>query len=182
MQTANTPRKVYIISALITVEIILLFSWNIVHVNNLEEELKNSGGRVGIENRTDHGVTIHIFGHDSTGVVERHYKVKPRSEFVIRDSMSEAQVVSFPPEGFVDSGILVFDDTLPLRHAPYNDYGNLRTDYKGHCIYDAVQWRYESIQEHGSPPIYRPRRIYIITDDDYNRAVDAMNELSRSRN
>ena len=141
--------------------------------NQWQKKVNAEGGYVGVANRSDHRVALQFFGHDSTGVVLRNQVLEPNSEWIIRDSMSKAEVTAFPPEGFVDSALLVFDDTLPVWHKGEYPWD---VKYDDHCIHVDVHWSYESpvIRQgfRGRKTIYRPTRVYTLTNDDYNRAVD----------
>lgn len=187
MKTANPPRKVYIIAAVITVAImasIPLRAWN---EKQWQKKMNTIGGKVGIVNMSDHRVAMQLYGHDSAGVVIRDYEMEPDSELVLRDSISETEVLAFPPEGFVDSAILVFDDTVKVKHCP-REFAHIypyNPDYRDHCIQERSHWQYETVTvrrwvPRGGVYIYRPVRRYIFTNEDYDRARAATPSRSAS--
>ena len=138
-----------------------------------QDRVNAEGGVVGVVNRSDHRVAVNLFGHDSTEVVLRNQVLEPNSEWIIRDSMSKAEVTAFPPKGFVDSALLVFDDTLPVWHRGEYPW---EVTYDDHCIHVDVHWSYESpiIRQgfRGRKTIYRPTRVYTLTNEDFERAMN----------
>lgn len=139
-----------------------------------QKALYTNGGAVGVENKTYHQVTLSLFMHDKSEEPVISHTIEPRGHWVIRDSMSKWEVSNFPPIDWLDSAYLVFDDTLLLRH---NAYPVWNISYGDHCIHDNAQWKYESlvVRPHSRyhPALYRPLRVYYITDEDYERAVQA---------
>ena len=141
--------------------------------NRWQERVNEEGGVVGVVNRSDHRVAINLFGHDSTGVVVRSQVMEPNTEWIIRDSMSKTEVSDFPPMGFVDSALLIFDDTLPVWHRGEYPW---EVKYNDLSIHVGLHWSYDSpIIRHGfrgRKTIYRPTRVYTITNNDYERTID----------
>lgn len=137
------------------------------------EKLNAEGGFVGVANRSDHRVALQLFGHDGAGVTLLEQTLEPGKVWIIRDSMSKAEVTAFPPQGFVDSALLVFDDTLPVWHKGEYPW---EVKYDDHCIHVDAHWTYESpVVRHGfrgRKTLYRPTRVYFLTNDDYTRALN----------
>lgn len=79
----------------------------------------------------------------------------------------------FPPMGFVDSALLIFDDTLPVWHRGEYPW---EVKYNDHSIHVGLHWSYDSpIIRHGfrgRKTIYRPTRVYTITNNDYEWTID----------
>ena len=158
-----------IIGAALLIGLIFLSAWS---DNRLQKKVNTTGGIVSVYNRSDHRVAVNLFGHDSTGVVVRSQVIEPNSEWIIRDSMSKAEVAAFPPKGFVDSALLIFDDTLPVWHKGEYPW---EVKYNDHCIHVDNQWFYESPVVRpggirGRKTIYRPTRVYTLTNEDFERA------------
>ena len=176
MNDNQQERRKYIIAVAVALVLMSLPVLSALYEKQRQKELNSIGGMVGIVNTSDHQVAVTLFGHDSSGVVRRRYDLSPGEEVVICDSMSEAEVLAFPPKGFVDSAWLVFDDTLFVRHM--GEYPWV-VGYDDHCIHNAVHWEYEGITVRkfnpmtGSGILKRPVRRYILTNNDYDRAVAA---------
>lgn len=170
----------YIIAAVVTLALLSIIPFSVLIDGYREKKIKTVGGRVGIVNLSDHRVAIHLMGHDSFGVVVRDYLLSPGDQYVIQDSMSEDEVLAFPPEGFVDSAILVFDDSVAMRHGPREQFGIYpwTADYDDHHIENRVHWCYEPLRAGKTisgrgvgRDFYRPVRRYTLTNKDYERAV-----------
>lgn len=169
---SKSDRKIHIIAAVITVAIMSTIPLRALFETQWQKKLNTVGGKVGIVNLSDYQVDIHLFGHDTQGVVVREYILLPNSEVIVLDSMSKDEVYAFPPKGFVDSALLVFDDSVAIWHK-----GQYLRDvtYDDHFIHNDIHWLYESITVHHWTPrgigyIYRPVRRYILTNEDYIRA------------
>lgn len=166
-------------SALLTTAIVLL-SWmalialSVKNDKDRQKALYTTGGAVGVENKTNHRVTLSLFMHDNAEEPVLNHTIEPQGYWVVRDSMSKREVSNFPPRQYFDSAYLVFDDTLLLRH---NAYPVWNISYGDHCIHDNAHWKYESLvvrpRSRYHPALYRPLRVYYITDEDYERAVQA---------
>ena len=163
-------------TAITTVALMLLiiaaFAYSIYDDKNRQKQLYTNGGAVGVENQTDHQVTLYLFQHDDAETRVITQTIEPRGHWVVRDSMSKSEVSNFPPAHWLDSGHLVFDDTLLLRHVSESPW---YIPYDAHCIHDGAHWRYKSLTVRRAsryhPALYRPLRVYYITDKDYDRAV-----------
>ena len=168
-------RSTIITTILVFIGIIAVFAYSIYDDKHRQKELYTFGGAVGVENKTNHKVTLHLFVHGEPegSVITR--TIEPMGYWVIRDSMSKQEVADFPPMQWLDSGHLVFDDTYLLRHATYPSWKII--PYDDHCIHDKSQWKYESLTVRRAsryhPALYRPLRVYYITDEDYDRALKA---------
>lgn len=163
-----------ITTILIFIAIIALMAYSVHEDKSRQRDLYTYGGAVGVENQTNHKVTVHLFIHDDAEGTVISSTLDPNGHWVVRDSMSKAEVVDFPPANWMDSGYLVFDDTLLLRH---NAYPVWKIRYKDHCIHDRAVWKYESLTVRRAsryhPALYRPLRVYYITGEDYERAIKA---------
>lgn len=163
-------RSTIIKTIVVFVGIIAVFAYSIYDDKHRQQELYTHGGAVGVENKTDHAVDLHLFVNDVKGTVLTHH-IAPQGYWVLRDSMSKAAVSNFPRMEWLDSAYLVFDDTLLLRH---NAYPVWKISYKDHCIHDKSQWKYESLTVRRAsryhPALYRPLRVYYITEEDYQKA------------
>ena len=102
-----------IIGTMVVFGLIYFSAWK---DNQWQKKVNAEGGYVGVVNRSDHRVALQLFGHDETGVTLLKQTLEPGEVWIIRDSMSKAEVSAFPPKGFVDSALLIFDDTLPVWH------------------------------------------------------------------
>lgn len=176
MKTANPSRKQYIIAGIITLAIFSMLPLSIVFDNYRENKLKTSGGYVAVANLSDHRVAIRAYGHDSVSVVEHDYRLEAGEEYIIQSGMSEEEVLAFPPEGFVDSAMLLFDDSIAMRHGPQDCFG--LPSYTDNNIQENIHWRYEPVQAGRASgkggtgrPFYRAIRRYTLTNEDYDRAV-----------
>lgn len=164
----------YVIAGLVTLALLATIPLSAYFYRRHVEQMKASGGAVGIVNLSGHRVEVLLFGHDSAGVVQRAYRLAPEDQLVIQDSMSETEVLAFPPEGFVDSALLVFDDSVSVWHKGEYPW---TVGFEDHCIHNDVHWEYQGITvrrfnpKTGSGIIQRPVRRYILTDEDYNRAI-----------
>lgn len=176
MNDNQQERRKYLIAVAVALVLVSLPVFSALHEKHRQKELNRVGGMVGIVNSSDHRVSICIFGHDSAGVVQHRYELSPGDELVIRDSMSLAEVVAFPPKGFVDSAWMVFDDRVVARHVGEYPW---EVGYNDHCIHNSVHWEYAGITVRnfnpmtGSGILKRPVRRYILSNDDYDRAVAA---------
>lgn len=174
MAIDKRERRKYIIAVAVVLVLVSLPVFSALHEKHRQQELNSIGGMVGIVNSSDHRVFICLFGHDGTGAVQHKYGLSPGQEVVICDSMSQAEVEASPPKGFIDSAWIVFDDSVMVRHAGEYPW---EVDYDDHCIHNSVHWEYEGITVRkfnpmtGSGILKRPVRRYILTNDDYARAV-----------
>lgn len=179
-QQRRKSRSAALATAIVIVAFVGLLAFSIYNDKRMQRNLYAYGGAVGVENKTDHSVTLHLFVHDSTGSTVISHTIEPKGHWVLQDSMSKQAVVAFPPTQWLDSGYLFFDDTLLLRHAEPNVW---TISYDDHCIHDKAQWRYESLTVRPAsryhPALYRPLRVYYITDEDYERAASFVISLSR---
>lgn len=161
--------KKYIIAGIVTLALLALIPLSAVVDRGRVERMKASGGAVGIVNQSHHRVEVLFFGHDSAGVVQRAYQIAPGDQCVLQDSMSEEEVLAFPPEGFADSALLVFDDSVLVWHKGKYPW---EVGFDDHCIHNDVHWEYEGITVRrfnpvtGSRIIRRPVRRYILVDRD----------------
>ena len=136
-----------------------------------QRELNTYGGAVGVENQTYHRVTIRLFLHDSADAPV--HTIEPRGHWVIRDSMTKWEVSNFPPINWLDSALFIFDDTLYLWQGGQALW---YADSKKHYIRESMCWKYESLvvrpRSRYHPALYRPLRVYYLTEEDYERAVE----------
>ena len=165
--------KNIVIAIFLTAAVFSLIPLSAWQENRRQDRIDAEGGIVGVVNKSDHKVALTLFGHDSSGVVVRSHTLDPQTEWIMLDSMSKAQVSAFPPQGFIDSAILTFDDTLSIIHkgeCPWN------VSYDDHGIHSREHWMYESLIVQrgwrGRKAIYRPARVYTLTDEDYDRAIE----------
>lgn len=168
-------KSTIITTIILFIAIIALFAYSIYDDKHRQEELYTFGGAVGVENKTNHTVTLHLFVQESTGETVLSHTIAPMGYWVIQDSMSKKEVANFPPTNWMDSGHIVFDDTLLLRHT---DYPVWQISYDDHCIHDKSHWIYHSLTVRNAsryhPALYRPLRVYYITDEDYERAISGI--------
>ena len=167
-------RSTAITTVIVILGIIALLAYSIHYDKQRQRDLYTFGGAVGVENKTKHSVTLYLFVHEGEEQTILCRTIEPQGYWVIKDSMSKHQVSNFPPINWMDSGHIVFDDTLLLRHSAYPVW---QISYKDHCIHDGAHWRYESLTVRNAsryhPALYRPLRVYYITDEDYERALKA---------
>lgn len=139
-----------------------------------QRELYTYGGAVGVENQTSRRVTIHLYQHNNPVEPVLSHTIEPQGHWVIRDSMSQWQVSHFPPLNWLDSAYIIFDDTLLLRQAGNDPW---YVERKNHYLRESTCWQYESLvvrsRSRYHPALYRPLRVYYLTNEDYKRAIDS---------
>ena len=137
-------------------------------------------GKVGIVNFSGHEVALTLFGHDSAGAVciSELRLDADSSELVMREQMDTAEMFAFPPVGMIDSALIVFDGSVVEWHVPQRGgFGQeLLPPYSDHRIYRREHWRLATVTVTGwsrfHPRTYYYVRRYILTPDDYRRAVE----------
>lgn len=152
-------------------------------INSDKEEQKalyTYGGAVGVENQTNHHVTLRLFLHDNTTEPVLSHTIEPRGHWVVRDSMSQRQVSNFPPVNWLDSALIIYDDTIFVwqrKEDPWYVEGTK------HYIRESSCWKYESLVVRRAsryhPALYRPLRVYYLTEEDYERATKANTDIKR---
>ena len=165
-------RRWYLFAGVLTLLLVATIPLSVWRDKHRQQLYDTVGGCVGIVNETGHHVDVSLYGHDGGGVVVRRYAVEPGGEVIVQDSMSKAEVTAFPPEGFVDSAMLVFDDSVVVWHKGTYPWD---AGYEKHCIHHNVHWQYESVvvrnwTPRGSGAIYRPTRRYTLTEGDYTHS------------
>ena len=88
-------RSTIIKTIVVFLGIIAVFAYSIYDDKHRQQELYTHGGAVGVENKTDHAVDLHLFVNDAKGTVLTHH-IAPQGYWVLRDSMSKAAVSNFP--------------------------------------------------------------------------------------
>lgn len=171
---ANEEKRTFILAGLITAALLSLIPISAWFENRRQDRIDREGGIVGIVNKSDHTVALELFGHDSTGIVIRTDTLAPMTEWILLYNMSKAEVTAFTPKGVADSAILTFDDTLSVIHKGVCPW---EVKYDDHCIQNREHWMYESLIVRqggfrGRKTIYRPARVYTLTNNDYNRAIN----------
>ena len=150
---------------------VLVIALSVKGDKDRQRQMNTNGGVVGIANLSSHKVDVQLFLHDGTTL---SHTLTPRDQWIIQDSMSKKEVSDFPPVNWLDSGYLLFDDTLLLRHYAHS---YMEASYDAHCITGSEHWWYESLiarrPSRYHPAIYRPSRIYKITDKDFQNALEA---------
>ena len=148
-----------------------LIAFSVWYDKHRQKVLNTEGGVVGVVNTSDHRVALQLFGHDASGVTVLSETMEPQTEWKIRERISKAEVSAFPPKGLIDSALLVFDDSVSIWHKGEYPWD---VQYGDHFIHCDVHWWYRSIPvviRWRGPTLYRPARIYSITNDDYERAL-----------
>lgn len=149
---------------------LILFS--VWYDNRQQGKINAHGGIVGVVNRSDHRLTLSLFGHNNAGVTIHSNTLEPNTEWIILDSLSKIEVTDFPSDGDIDSALLIFDDSVPIWHKGQYPWD---VKYEDHFIHNDVHWVYDPlIVRHafrGHKAIYRPARVYTITNNDFNRTI-----------
>ena len=81
-----------IIGTMVVFGLIYFSAWK---DNQWQKKVNAEGGYVGVVNRSDHRVALQLFGHDETGVTLLKQTLEPGAVWIIRDSMSKAEVSAF---------------------------------------------------------------------------------------
>lgn len=128
-----------------------------------------------IVNKTDHKVSITLYGHESGQVVTMDCQIPAHEQVMLREDMIRDDIMEFPPREMADSALMVFDDTLCLWQIPALDKASIADR---HSLYDRTDWDHASIvvREEQMRPSYRPRlyrygKEFVLTDRDYERAM-----------
>lgn len=164
-------KKVYLIAGIIT---LLLLS--LIPITALLEERKieklDHEGKSGVVNVSDHDVKVVSWGRNEDGVrVKRCWHIKSKGEVVLKEHISRDSIRCFPPEGYIDSALVTFDDTLTVLHVEREGVWSNPL----HLICDLDQWTVNTIcVSHGDyrhrPKYYLVHR-YTFTNEDYTRAA-----------
>ena len=173
-------RTANILAAVITVAIfaylLLLSPW----IDRHRQGKLFGEGKVGVVNFSGHEVALTLFGHDSAGAVcvsELHLEADS-SELVMREGMDTAALFAFPPAGMIDSALVVFDGSVAEWHVPQRDSFGLEMlpPYNDHRIFRQEHWQLATVTVTGwsrfHPRTYYYVRRYLLTPDDYRRAVE----------
>lgn len=128
-----------------------------------------------IVNKTDHKVSITLYGHENGRVMTMDYQIPAHGQVMLREDMVYDDIREFPPKEMVDSALMVFDDTLCLWQIPALDKASI-ADH--HSLYERFDWENTSIvvREEQTRPSHRPRlyrygKEFVLTDLDYERAM-----------
>ena len=160
-----------ITTVIVIVGMAALIVYTIKYDKDRQKTLNTYGGAVGVQNQTDHRVTLHLFLHDKPGAPVLSRTIEPQGHWVICDSMSKKKVADFPPINWLDSALFIFDDTLLWRQTMETQW---YVAWRNHYIQESTCWKYESLtvrrRSRHHPALYRPLRVYYITDEDYERA------------
>lgn len=167
-------RSSLIITTIVIVGIVAVFALSVKNDKDRQKALNTYGGAVGVENQTDHRVTLRLFLHDSPDEPVLSHTIEPRGYWVIRDSMSKREVSDFPPINWLDSALFIFDDTLYLWQAEKGIPWYVAKSK--HYIQEGTCWRYMSLTvrraSRNRSALYRPLRVYYLTDEDYKTALE----------
>lgn len=128
-----------------------------------------------IVNKTDHKVSITLYGHENGQVVTKDCQIPAHEQVMLREDMVRDDCVEFPPREMADSALMVFDDTLYFWQIPALDKASIADC---HSLYKPFDWDHVSIvvREEQMRPSYRPRlyrygKEFVLTDRDYERAM-----------
>ena len=128
-----------------------------------------------IVNKTDHKISITLYGHENGLVVTMDCQIPSYGQVLLREDMVYDNCMEFPPKEMADSALMVFDDTLYYWQIPALDKASIADC---HSLYKPFDWDHVSIvvREEQSRPSYRPRlyrygKEFVLTDRDYERAL-----------
>lgn len=128
-----------------------------------------------IVNKTDHKVSINLYGHESGQTVIKECQIPAHEQVMLREDMVWGDCIDFPSREMADSALMVFDDTLYFWQIPALDRTSIADR---HFLYNSSDWDHASIvvREERTRPKYRPRmyrdgKEFMLTDRDYERAL-----------